>query len=152
MRPVVPRFAVLGARARLLRAVLLVAVFLLPGAARAETLFEALGGREGLVRLIDGMVDRAVADPRIKAAFEETSIPRLKSLAVEHLCQVTDGGCVYTGRDMRKAHAALNLSVRDFDALAEDLQDTMDALGIAAPVQNRLIARLAPMQRDIVTR
>lgn len=139
-------------RAALVRAVLLLAVVLLPGQARAENLFDALGGRPGLVRLVDGLIDRALADPRTSPFLEDTSIPRLKRLLVEHLCQITDGGCVYTGRDMQKAHAALNLRTRDFNALTEDLQDAMDALGIGGAVQNRLLARLAPMHRDIVAR
>lgn len=139
-------------RAAFIRALLLLAVLLAPVQARAETLFEALGGRPGLVRLVDGLIERALADPRTRPFLEDTSIPRLKLLLVEHLCQVTDGGCVYTGRDMQKAHAALNLRTRDFNALTEDLQDAMDALGIGSAVQNRLLARLAPMHRDIVTR
>jgi hemoglobin len=40
----------------------------------------------------------------------------------------------------------------DFNALAEDLQFAMDAAGISFFTQNRLIALLAPMQHDIVTK
>jgi hemoglobin len=53
---------------------------------------------------------------------------------------------------MKSVHAAMGLGQDDFNALAEDLQDAMDKEGIAFPVQNRLIAKLAPMQNVIVTK
>ena len=40
----------------------------------------------------------------------------------------------------------------DFNALVEDLQDGLDASGVDFATQNRLLARLAPMHNDIVTR
>ena len=40
----------------------------------------------------------------------------------------------------------------DFNALVEVLQQAMDAQGIAFTAQNRLLARLAPMHRDIINK
>ena len=39
-----------------------------------------------------------------------------------------------------------------FNALAEDLQVAMERTGVPPRFQNKLMARLAPMQRDIVTK
>jgi len=38
-----------------------------------------------------------------------------------------------------------------FNAVAEDLQTAMERTGLPYWTQNRLMALLAPMQRDIVT-
>jgi len=38
----------------------------------------------------------------------------------------------------------------DFNALVELLQVTMDARGVPVRAQNRLLALLAPMHRDII--
>lgn len=40
---------------------------------------------------------------------------------------------------------------RDFNALAEDFQRAMDDLNIPFRYQNVLIAKLAPMEKDIVS-
>ena len=40
----------------------------------------------------------------------------------------------------------------DMGALVEILQQAMSAEGVAFPAQNRFLAKLAPMRRDIVTR
>lgn len=51
---------------------------------------------------------------------------------------------------MKAAHADLNLAPRHFNALVEDLQDAMDAEHVSFWTQNRLLALLAPMHRDVV--
>lgn len=129
-------------------AILLALSVALPAA--AATLYADLGAQPGLVRIVDGLLDRALADARIKHTFEDTNVPRLKRLLVDQLCEITGGPCRYTGRDMVASHADLGLSARHFNALVEDLQDAMDAEGIPFRTQNRLLALLAPMHRDMV--
>ena len=51
---------------------------------------------------------------------------------------------------MRTAHAKLNLTNAQFNALAEDLYLALDRVRVPYRLQNKLIAMLAPMQRDIV--
>lgn len=131
-------------------AALLLAAALLGGPARAGTLYDDLGERAGLTRIVDGMVHRALLDPRIKETFDDANIERLQGLLVLQFCVVTGGPCRYPGRDMKAAHADLHLAPRHFNAIVETLQDAMDAEGVPFRTQNRLLALLAPMHRDIV--
>lgn len=126
------------------------AAALLAAPARAGTLFDDLGGRPGLTRIADGMLQRVQADPRIKDKFDDANIERLQGLLMLQFCAVSGGPCRYPGRNMRAAHADLNLAPRHFNALVEDLQDAMDAQGVPFRTQNRLLALLAPMHRDVV--
>lgn len=124
----------------------------LVGAARASTLFADLGARPGLERIVDSAATIWLADPRVAKTFEDTNIVRFKKLLVDQLCQLAGGGCVYAGRDMREAHKGLHLDTLQFNVLAEDLQLAMDRSGVGFSVQNRLLALLAPMHRDVVSR
>ena len=117
---------------------------------RAAELMDAFGGKAGLTRLADRLVDRVIADDRIKQRFARTNLPRLRRLLAEQFCAQLDGGCVYTGRDMAESHQHLDLKDREFNALVEDLQLAMDDEHIDFADQNKLIARLAPMKRDII--
>jgi hemoglobin len=63
---------------------------------------------------------------------------------------VSGGPCRRSGPDMKKAHDGMDVTRGDFNALVEVLQDTMDAQGIRFRDQNRLLARLAPMHREII--
>ncbi len=131
-------------------AALLLAAALLAAPARAGTLYDDLGERAGLTRIVDGMLRRALLDPRIKETFDDANVERLQGLLMLHLCVVTGGPCRYPGRDMKTAHADLHLAPRHFNAMVENLQDAMDAEGVPFRTQNRLLALLAPMHRDIV--
>jgi len=117
-----------------------------------DGVYKAFHEQAGIQRIIDDFIVRVTTDPRIKRRFETTNLPRLNLLLVQQICYLTGGPCAYTGRDMRTAHASLGLHNDDFNALAEDLQLSMDREGVAFTAQNQLLAKLAPMQRQIVTR
>jgi hemoglobin len=51
---------------------------------------------------------------------------------------------------MKRVHDGQDITKANFNALVEVLQQAMDARGIAFGAQNRLLAQLAPMHRDIV--
>jgi hemoglobin len=121
--------------------------------ARADdSLYRDFGEREGLVKIIDDATGRWVGDERIKDTFDNINLVRFKRLLVDQLCELTGGPCHYKGRDMYHAHKGLALNNAQFNALVEDLQLAMDTYGIPFRTQNRLLAMLAPMQRDVVTR
>jgi hemoglobin len=125
---------------------------LVPVFAPDARLLEAFGGKAGIFRLADDFVDRMRADARIGHYFEKTKLPELKKQLGDQLCQVLAGPCVYEGDSMKASHAELNISRADSLAQVEILQQSMDSLGIAFADQNRLLARLAPMYREIITR
>jgi len=130
-----------------------VAMTALATSARADdALYHDLGDRPGIEKIANGMVDNALADDRIKHFFDESNIPRIRMMLTDQLCVVAGGPCVYKGHSMVAAHKGLHLHNRDFDAIVEDLQKSMDKNGVPFPVQNRLLARLAPMQHQVVTR
>lgn len=119
--------------------------------ASTDPLFAALGGKPGLDLLMDDFVPRLAADPKIGAFFKDTNLRELKKQLADQFCVVAGGPCVYEGDDMKKAHADMKVAKADFNRLVEVLQLSMDARGIAFADQNRLLARLAPMHRDVIT-
>jgi hemoglobin len=123
-----------------------------PAYAADDPLFAEMGGKAGLDRLVDASVDIYLADPRIKMHFAETNLERLRAQFKDQFCQVAGGPCEYKGHGMAEAHKGLKLTNYDFAAVVEDLQMAMDRLAIPFAVQNRFLARLAPMKPDVVTR
>jgi hemoglobin len=116
-----------------------------------DALYRQLGGQPGLVRLIDDFVPRLLADTRLAPYFKDVNQEYLKSQLAAELCHQSGGPCTRQGPDMKRAHEAFDIDRAAFNALVEVLQQAMDAQSIAFAVQNRLLARLAPMHRDIVT-
>jgi len=122
-------------------------------AAHAEdALFADMGGQAGIDRIVDASVDNYLADDRIKTIFDESNIDRLRAEFKVQFCQIAGGPCQYKGHDMTMAHKGLHLTNADFNAVVEDLQDAMDKAGLPFATQNRFLARLAPMQHQVVSR
>jgi len=123
----------------------------IPMGNHGATLYEDLGGREGVAKLVDEFLRRVADDYRIVEAFAGANVPRLRRLLEEQFCQVSDGPCEYTGGSMEETHRGMGISEKEFNALVEDLIDAMEALDVPVATQNRLLARLAPMHREIVS-
>ena len=140
-------------RACLFRLVAVSALVLMSAGARADkTLYESMGGESVLRIAVDHFADNVQTDDRINFTFAEADILKFKRLIFEQLCNLSGGPCKYTGRDMRTAHAKLSINNAEFNALAEDLYLALDQAGVPYRLQNKLMALLAPMQHQIVTR
>lgn len=132
---------------------LLVAMLGMPVAAQTnDSLYRDLGGKEKIELFTNDFVEILLQDARIKDFFKDTNIPRLKMLLAEQFISLGGGPVKYSGADMKSVHAGLNIRNADFNALVEDLQIAMDRAKVPFFTQNRLIALLAPMQRDAVTK
>lgn len=114
-------------------------------------LYAALGEKPGIDRLAGDFVARLLRHPRIGAHFKDAKPAALQQSLAEQFCALSGGPCTYQGADMLDVHADMDINKGDFNALVEVLQRAMDAQGIAFSQQNRLLALLAPMHRDIIT-
>ena len=114
--------------------------------------WRAFHGEAGVRRIVEDLLERNQADPRIADIFKGQDLVRLRRTLGEHFCYVLGGGCTYTGRSMKDAHRDMGLQHADMGALVENLQAAMRAEGVAFSAQNRLLAKLAPMKREIVER
>jgi hemoglobin len=121
-----------------------------PGAYAEETLFAQIGGEAKLKATVDTLVEVMLEDERINFTFAQTDLAKFKTLLYEQLCELADGPCKYTGRDMKTSHEKINSTNAQFNALAEDLYIAFEKNGVPYRVQNRMMALLAPMQPDIV--
>ncbi len=126
--------------------------FAATAASADDTLYQDMGGVDAIKKIASDTTDNFLADPRIKATFDNTNMDRFRILLGEQFCNVAGGPCQYTGRTMKDTHKGLHLTNMDFNAVVEDLQKAMDKNNVPFATQNRFLARLAPMQHDIVTK
>lgn len=115
-----------------------------------DALYQSLGGQRGLNSLMDDFMLRLLADPRMNPFFKDVDQAHVKAQLVAQFCEVAGGPCKLNGPDMKKVHSGFDINKANFNALVEVLQQSMDAQGIAFTAQNRLLAQLAPMHRDII--
>lgn len=116
-----------------------------------DALYQAWGGQTGIRAVMDDFVPRLFDDPRTARFFKGVDRDNLTVQLTDQLCQQSGGPCVYKGKDMKLIHEDLNIGRGDFNALVEILQQSMNARGIPFAAQNGMLARLAPMHREIIT-
>jgi len=124
---------------------------LLGCASHGETpLYDRLGGRAGIERVVDDFVTIVRADPRISARFAKTDLVRFRNVLVEQIGEVTGGPELYRGRNMVEVHKGMVISEEEWHATLEDLGKALGRNRVRRADQEALIAALLPMKWDIV--
>ena len=108
------------------------------------------GGQDGIRAIAERTVDLSQEDARIADIFAAHDMVRLKRTLFEQFCYILNAGCDYTGRDMAKAHEGMGVTMRDMNALVENLQQAMRERGVPFAAQNRFLSNLTPMSNNIV--
>lgn len=117
-----------------------------------EDLHRQLGEKAGLQSIVEDLWQQVNADTRLAPFFKKTDHDNFVASLTEQLCAVSGGPCRYTGGKMGPVHEEMNIGRADFNALVEVLQQAMSRHGVPFSAQNQLLAKLAPMHRQIVTR
>jgi hemoglobin len=136
--------------AALLGTLLILCFGFTPTAQADDSLYKALGEKSGIEKITHDFYLIITADPRIKTFFVETEPERFEGLLSEQFCQLAGGPCKYNGRSMKEVHKGMGVQPAHFNALAEGLQLAMEKNKVTFAAQNALIAKLAPMNRDVI--
>jgi hemoglobin len=121
-------------------------------AAPPPTLYERLGGKEGVDAIADSFAKNLLADPRVNKAFKKSKdgLAHFKEMLTAQICQLAGGPCQYSGKDMKDAHRGMGITDAQFDDVVEDLKLALDEKGAPEQDKSELFAALAPMRADIV--
>ena len=122
-----------------------------PAFPELRPVLDDFGGEAGLTALMETFMTGLLADPRTSTFFANADQVRVKRQLTEQFCVILGGDCTYTGRDMRSSHAGQNIDRSHFYALVEVLQVAMNEHKVPFRAQNKLLAKLAPMHREVVT-
>ena len=125
------------------------------GQAKEKSLYDRLGGKKAIAAVVDEFVGRVAADTRINGFFGPTAsdpkrLAMFKGNLVDQICEASGGPCKYKGKDMKTAHAGMNISSANFDALVQDLVGALDKFKVGQHEKDQLLGVLGPMKSDIV--
>ena len=120
------------------------------------TLFEKLGGKPAVEAAVDLFYEKILVDNRINHFFEGIDMKRQRAKQKVFLTYAFGGAPNYSGASMRKAHERLvkekGLNDSHFDAVAENLQVTLQELGIPANLISEVMTIAASTRDDVLNR
>ncbi len=131
------------------------ALALLAGSARADdkSLYQRLGGYDAIAAVSDEFIARLANDEQEKRffiGFSTDSKLRIRQRLIDFVCKSTGGPCVYTGRDMKTAHAGVGITKADWDHSLKIFVEVLNKFKVPEKEQQELAALLLPLENDIV--
>lgn len=121
-----------------------------------SSLFEKLGGAAAVDLAVDKFYERVLQDDRIKHFFAHVDMAKQRAHQKAFLTYAFGGTDLYDGRHMRAAHQELvekhGLTSQHFDAVAEDLMETLKEMGVSEELRAEVAAIAAAPQhkRDVL--
>jgi hemoglobin len=121
-----------------------------------KSLYDRLGGAYPIAVVVDDFIDRLLvndtlnANPAIKEARDRVPAPGLKFHVTTMVCEATGGPCKYVGRNMKTAHARLNITQKEWDAMVADFRKTLNKFKVPVKEQEELIQIVGSTKKDIV--
>ncbi len=120
-----------------------------------SSLFEQIGGQAAVDAAVDIFYRKVLSDDRISSFFDGVDMEKQIGKQKAFLTMAFGGPHNYTGRDMRTAHAPLvarGLNDSHFDAVAENLSQTLQELGVAQPLIDQVMAIAGSTRTDVLGR
>ena len=113
--------------------------------------YERIGGGPAVKAVVDRFYQLILADDQLVGFFEGTDMAQLKRHQALLISQVLDGPANYDGRDLREAHAGLDIARDDYLKVVSHLRGAMVELGVSPEVIGRVGDVLAATEPDVVT-
>ena len=120
------------------------------------TLYDRLGGLAPISVVVSDFVDAVVSDdiinqnPAVDASRARVPAAYLKYQVTAMVCQVTGGPCQYQGRDMKEAHAELNITEAEWDRMVVLFEGVLSSHNVPEAEAQELFTIVGSTKSDIV--
>jgi hemoglobin len=115
-----------------------------------STLYERLGGSDGIRAIAKDLVALHRSNPRIAPRFAASDVASLENAAATFFITGSGGPAVYRGKDMRAAHRGMNIDAAEFLAVLDDALEALSRNGIGPREKEEVLFILYGMKGDIV--
>ncbi|RXK46614.1 group I truncated hemoglobin [Halorientalis pallida] len=116
------------------------------------TLYERLGGRDGIRAVVDDFYDRLVADEQLGLFFEGADMERLRRTQTDFLCEAAGGPETYDAQPVREAHRHVPFEPGDIQRAVELLAESLDAFDVPAEDAQAVVDAVAAYEDELLDR
>lgn len=118
-----------------------------------RSLYERLGGYDGLAAAVDELLPRLQADPQIGTYWKGQnthSKKRGRQMVLDFLVEALGGPAAYHGLDMKAAHDGLGISERDWAVFEQHVLAVLDKFGIQGQDRAEFLGAAGSLKGDVV--
>ena len=117
-----------------------------------QSVFEKLGGAGAIDAAVDIFYRKVLADDRISHFFDTVDMEAQHAKQKAFLTMAFGGPNNYSGKDMRAAHAGMNLTEEHFTAVAEALVGTLQDLNVPQEDIDSVVTIALSVKDDVLNR
>ena len=117
----------------------------------AETLFDKYGGFTTFSTVVSNFYQKILDSEQLAGYFDGVNMEILMAHQTHFIAKALGGPDKYEGRDLKKVHAGFNISVPDFQEVAELLSDALDEGGVESGDIDTIISLVGDLQDQIVS-
>ncbi|SDB37409.1 hemoglobin [Flavobacteriaceae bacterium MAR_2010_188] len=122
-----------------------------------QSLFERLGGREGIISIVDNTVANHMNNPAVSARFlpyknDLEKLQIIKNHTVDFFSAGSGGPANYTGRDMVCTHTGMNISPAEYMHVIDDIFLALDQNSIDEQSKKEVLAVLWSLKDMIISK
>jgi hemoglobin len=112
-----------------------------------KTLFERLGGREGISAIVDDTVENHMSNTAVNARFlplkeQPERLAIIKNHTIDFFVAGSGGPNNYKGKDMVTAHTGMNISPAEYMHVIDDIFSALDKNNIDEDSKKDVLAIL----------
>jgi len=114
------------------------------------SLYKRLGESEGITAIVDDAVDRHAVNPLLAPRFSGKDLAHAKRMGAQFFCMGAGGPQRYEGRDLRTAHAGMNINEQELIATIDDFVAAMQGQGVGTTEINEVVAILYSLKGEVL--
>lgn len=121
------------------------------------TLFEKLGGTEGISNIVDDTVENHMNNTAVNARFlpyrdDLEKLNKIKKHTIDFFSMGSGGPATYQGRDMETAHQGMNISPGEYVHAIDDIFFALDKNGIDEGAKKEVLYILWSLKGMIIAK
>ena len=114
------------------------------------TLYERLGRRPGIEKIVEYIWANHTSNPVIKQRYVNSNPAEVKRLVTEMCCAGFGGPEAYTGKNMVTAHTGMNINEAEFVAVCDDVLDALDKSQVGKREKDEILCILYSLKPEVV--
>jgi hemoglobin len=123
----------------------------------SKTLFERLGGREGIANIVDDVVDNHMKNPMVQARFlpymeDPERLAVIKNHTVDFFSAGSGGPYTYSGREMAETHKGMNISPSEYMEVVDDIFAALEKHAIDSDTKKDVLFILWSLKGMIISK
>jgi hemoglobin len=115
-----------------------------------STLYERLGGYDGIRAVVDDFYDRLVADEDLGPFFEEADLDRLRETQTAFLCEAAGGPETYDAEPVRSAHLHVPFTPAHIQRAIDHLYASLDEFDVPEEDAEQVVQAVAKYRDDLL--